>query len=135
MLEAQARGAEAKAKGQDVQSARRGSVGHYAPQTESPEQPEQPETESQLDIATAMAKVRDSETRAREVTLKEKEAANENQNRDQDREAKERESAIQLAGDVIRAPTTETGGQVGVTQAGKKANKIIKDVDKAIKPE
>jgi hypothetical protein len=133
-MEAVARTKEADAKGQDVQ-ARVAGVGHYAPKTEAPETPETPETESQLDIATAMAKVRDSETRAREVSLKEKEAANENQNRDQDREAKERESAIQLAGDVIRAPTTEGGGQINVSAAGKKATKIIKDVDKTVKSE
>ena len=63
------------------------------------------------------------------------EAQTENQNRDLDRVAKERESAIGLASDVVRAPTTETGKQTGVAGAGEKATKIIREVDKGLKPE
>ena len=58
----------------------------------------------------------------------------ENQNRDQDRAAKEKEAAIQLAGDVFRAPTAgESGKQVPTENAGRKATKIIKQVDKGLK--
>ena len=129
VTEANARAAEAKAKAADVQA--KIDAGHYGPQpAEGGLKP--PEPESQLDIATAQAKILDAKTRAAEVALKERTAAVENDNRDRDREAKERESAISLAADVIRAPVTEKGSQVGVKGAGQKANKIISEVDKGI---
>jgi len=47
--------------------------------------------------------------------------------------AKERDAAIKLAGDVIKAPTAgESGSQVDVGGAGTKARKIIKDVEKGV---
>jgi hypothetical protein len=131
--EAGARATEAQAKMADVKA--KIDTGHYAPKPEggvagpAPEPPE-----SQLDIATAHAKVLDAQTRARDVAVKEREAANENQNRDQDREAKEKEAAIALAGDVIKRPTAgESGKQVDVAGVGKKAKKIIDEVDKTAK--
>jgi hypothetical protein len=93
-----------------------------------------PEQETRLDLATAHAKLMDAQTRAGELALKQSTAMVENQNRDRDREAKERESAISLASDVIRAPVTERGTQVGVKGAGQKANKIIETIDKEVKP-
>jgi hypothetical protein len=127
--EANARTAEAKAKAADVQA--KIDSGHYGPKpTEGGLKPPEPET--QLDLATAQAKVMDAHTRAGELALKERTAAVENDNRDRDREAKERESAISLASDVIRAPVNERGSQVGVKGAGQKANKIIDEVDKKI---
>jgi hypothetical protein len=66
--------------------------------------------------------------------LKARELANEDAAREQDARDKEREAAINLASDVIRAPTTEGGGQVNVAGAGKKAKKIIRDVDKGVAP-
>jgi hypothetical protein len=128
ITEANARAAEAKAKAADVQA--KIDAGHYGPKLEGGLTA--PEGDSALDIATAEAKLLDAKTREREVALKERTAATEDQNRDQDREAKERDAAIRLASDVIRAPVTERGTQVGVKGAGQKANKIIAEVDKGI---
>jgi hypothetical protein len=61
------------------------------------------------------------------------EAKTEDRNRDLDRADKLKESAIGLAGEVLRAPTTEGGGQVPTSGVGKKTNKIIRDVDKGLK--
>jgi len=131
IIEANARAAEAKAKAADVQA--KIDTGHYAPKGESaPQGPEAPPQDTPVDVALAQAKILDSHTRAREMGLKEAQMHVENQNRDQDREAKERDAAIRLASDVIRAPTTETGKQTGVSGAGEKANKIIAEVDKGI---
>jgi hypothetical protein len=132
ITEANARATEAKARAADVQA--KIDTGHYAPKQDSPAAPEQEPPESQLDIATASAKLLDAHTKAREAGIKEMEAHTERQNRALDREDKAKESAIALAGDVIRAPSAgESGGQVSVTGAGKKAAKIIKDADKGLK--
>jgi hypothetical protein len=132
LTEAQAKTTEAQAKAAEAKN--KIDVGHFVPKSEGVAAgPEAPEPESSLDQATAQAKLMDAETRQREVAVREKEAATENQNRDQDRLAKLHETAIGLAGDVIKAPTTEAGGQVGVGGVGKKASRIIKDVDKGLK--
>jgi len=128
--EANARAQEAAAKLKDVQA--KIDSGHYQPKAEGVAAG--PEPESLLDVAKAQATVLDAHTRQREVGLKIHESALEDRNRDLDRQDKLRESAIQLAGDVIRAPTAgESGKQVSVTQAGSKARKIIKDADKGLK--
>jgi hypothetical protein len=101
-----------------------------------------PNSDTPADTALAQAKLIDSDSKAREVSIKEREVAVkereatiENNNRDQDRIAKEKETAIDLAKSVIGAPTAgESGKQVGVGDVGKKATKIIKQVDKSIKP-
>ena len=131
VAEAQARVTEANAKSRETDE--KIALGHFAPkQPESPA-PETPEPVSPLDIATAQAKVMDAETRAREVAVREHEAATEDQNRDLDREAKLKETAIGLAGDVLKRPTAgESGRQVDVTGVGHKAHKIIADVDKGL---
>lgn len=125
MLDAQAKASETQAKVQ--------GVGHFAPKQPEATGVVAPEPESTLDAAKAQAVVMDAQTRARDVAVKEHEAATENQNRDQDREAKLQETAIALAGDVIKAPTAgESGKQVSVKDAGKKAHGIIKDVDRGL---
>jgi len=125
MLEAQTKASDAQAKVQ--------GLGHYAKDPAQPATVEAPEQTSPLDVAKAHATVMDAETRQRDVAVKERESATENQNRDQDRLAKEREAAIALAGDVIKAPTAgESGKQVNVKDAGTKAHKIIRDVDKGL---
>lgn len=131
-LEAQARMTEAGAKAAEAQS--KIDLGHFAPKSpDSGGVAEATEPDSSLDLATAQAKLLDAHTRQREVAIREHQAATEDHNRDLDREAKEREAAIALAGDVIRAPTAgEKGAQVSVSGAGNKAHKIIQDVDKGI---
>jgi hypothetical protein len=125
MLEAQTKASDAQAKVQ--------GLGHYAKDPAQPATVEAPEQASPLDAAKAQATLMDAHTRARDVAVKERESATENQNRDLDREAKEREAAIALAGDVIKAPSAgESGGQVSVTGAGQKARKIMQDVDKGV---
>jgi hypothetical protein len=131
--EAQARAVEAKAKADDVQA--KIDAGHYAPKQEGVAAgAPPPDQDLPSDTAEAAAKLMDAHTRAREVAVREREAATEDANRDKDREAKLHETAIGLAGDVIRAPTAgESGKQVGVSDVGKKASKIIKQVDKGLK--
>jgi hypothetical protein len=128
--EAAARLLEAKARDKDVQA--KVDTGHYAPQGETPGQPEAPDADLPSDTVEAAAKLLDAHTRAREVAVREHEARTEDKNRDRDREAKLHETAIGLAGDLIRAPTTEGGGQVATSGVGKRASKIIKDVDKGL---
>jgi hypothetical protein len=128
--EAAARLLEAKARDKDVQA--KVDTGHYAPQGETPGQPEAPDADLPSDTVEAAAKLLDAHTRAREVAVREHEARTEDENRDRDREAKLHETAIGLAGDLIRAPTTEGGGQVATSGVGKRASKIIKDVDKGL---
>lgn len=129
VMDAQARMIEVGAKA--AESKTKIDLGHFAPKPEAAGPAQQVDTP--VDVATAKAKLMDAQTRAREVSVREHEAATEDQNRDLDREAREREAAIALAGDVIKAPTAgESGKQVHVGDAGKKALGIIKDVDKSV---
>jgi len=130
-LEAQSRMTEAQAKAADVKA--KVDTGHYAPQPEAAGAPAAPPQDTPVDVALAQAKILDSHTRARDVAVKEREAETENRNRDQDRAAKLHETAIALAGDLIKAPTTEGGGQVSTSGVGHRASKIIKDADKGLK--
>jgi hypothetical protein len=130
-LESQARAAEAKAKTAEVQE--KIKVGAFHPKQDGAAAGPTQQVDTPVDQALAQAKLVDAHTKQREVAVREMEAKTENQNRDLDREAKERESAIALAADVIRAPTTEGGGQVSTSGVGKRASKIIKDVDKGLK--
>jgi hypothetical protein len=133
MIEAQARAKEAGAKETESQ-AKVAGVGAFTPkQPEAPASPEAPEQTSPLDVAKAHATVMDAETRRHELGLRAAEIGQEDRSREQDAKDRERESAINLAADVIRAPTTEGGGQVSVKGAGRKAKAIIKDVDKGVK--
>jgi hypothetical protein len=109
------------------------AVGHFTPKQESAGLAGSQQVDTPVDKATAQAKLLDAHTRAREATVHERVAAAEDQNRDQDRVAKEREAAIKLASDVIRAPTHPMSGKpVDVGDAGHKAHKIIQDVDRGI---
>jgi multidrug resistance efflux pump len=133
MAEAQATAAEAKNKI---------DVGHYAPKQEgvAAGQPP-PDSDTPADTALAQAKLIDADSKSREVSVREREVAvhemeakTENQNRDLDRADKMKETAIGLAGEVIRAPTAgESGKQVSTDKVGKKTRKIIADVDKGLK--
>jgi hypothetical protein len=139
VTEANARTTEAQAKAAEAKD--KIDSGHFAPKGESAQTPEAPPTDTPADTALAQAKLIDADSKAREVGVREREVAvhemeakTENQNRDLDREDKMKEAAIGLAGDVIRAPTTgESGKQVGTDKVGKKASKIIADVDKGLK--
>lgn len=109
------------------------AVGHFTPKQETAGLAGSQQVDTPVDKITAQAKLMDANTRAREVAVREREAATEDHNRDLDRVAREREAAIQLAGDVIRAPTHPMSGKpVDVGDAGHKAHKIIQDVDKGI---
>ena len=131
--ESQARMLEAQARDKDVQA--KVDTGHYAPKQEKASGVAGPEPPSQVDVIDAQTKFMDAQTRAREVAVREHEAATEDHNRDLDRTAKERETAIGLAADVIRAPTAgESGKQVSVEKVGEKTNRIIKSVDKGLGP-
>ena len=132
--EAQARMVEAQARDKDVTA--KVDTGHYVPKHEKPTGVAGPEPISHVDMIDAQTKFMDAQTRAREVAVREKEAATEDHNRDLDRQAKERETAIGLAADVIRAPTQgESGKQVSVEKVGEKTNRIIQSVDKGLGPE
>jgi hypothetical protein len=123
-----------EARATDKESENKIAVGHFTPKpAAAPAGLAGPEPPSQLDIIDAQTRLMDANTRARDVAVKEREAAVENDNRDQDRLAGEREAAIGLAADVIKAPTAgESGKQVSVADAGKKAHKIIRDVDRGL---
>src|SRR6202453_3976774 len=131
--EAQARMKEAGAKETEAQ-AKVAGVGTFTPKQPEAAAPESaPEQVSPLDVAKAHATVMDAQTRRQELGLRAAEISQEDRSREQDAKDKEREAAINLASDVIRAPTTEGGGQVNVSGAGRKAKKIIKDVDSGVK--
>ena len=134
-MEAQARLKEAGAKETEAQ-AKVAGVGHFTPKTESPQAPEggsNQQIDTPVDVLTAQSKMMDAQTRRHELGLKAAEIKQEDRAREQDAQMRERESAINLASDVIRAPTTKGGGQVSVKGAGRKAKAIIRDVDKGVK--
>jgi hypothetical protein len=109
------------------------AVGAHVPKQESAGLAGSQQVDTPVDKAEAHAKLIDAHTRAREAAVHERVAAAEDQNRDQDRIAREREAAIKLASDVIRAPTHPISGKpVDVGDAGHKAHKIIQDVDRGI---
>lgn len=130
--EAQARVTEAQSTA--AETAEKIKTGHFMPKPDTPAGGVAgPEQDSPATILAAHAKVMDAENRAREVGVREMQAKTEDRNRDLDREAAEREAAIALAGDVVRAPTAgESGKQVDVSKVGHKARKIIEDVDKSV---
>jgi hypothetical protein len=101
-MEAQARMTEANAKAGEAQS--KILHGHFAPKGESAAAPEQPEQDTPSDTALAQAKLMDSQTRAREVAIKGHEVNIENRNRDADRSAKETDTAIGLAKELLKPP-------------------------------
>jgi hypothetical protein len=139
VTEAQARATEAQAKMADVKA--KVDSGHYAPRPEAGGVVPPPEQDLPSDTMAAQAKLLDSKTKLldahtkmREVAVHEQEARTEAENREKDREDKLHETAIDLAGKVIGAPTAgESGKQVSTDKVGKRASKIIADVDKGLK--
>ena len=140
--EANARLAEASAKLQETKEKLR--VGHFTPKQEGlGAAVAQEPPESQMEIAKAMATVKDANTREREVSLRERESHIENQNRDQDREARERDALIGLAKEFVEQPQTVSGPNGGQTHkpapqkssAGKKAVHVLGQIDKGLKSE
>lgn len=136
--ETEAKVTEANAKTMEAQATlaethEKITTGALAPKPESAAPGAAQQVDTPVDQALAQAKIMDAKTKQREVAVREMEAHTENENRDKDREAKLHETAIGLAGNVIKAPTTENGGQVGVAGVGKKTSKIIRDVDKGFK--
>jgi hypothetical protein len=140
--EAKARAAEAAAKTAETQE--KIKVGHFTPKPEAGLAPAaMPDPETSLDAATAMAKVKDANTREREVALREKESQTENENRDKDRDARDRDALIGLAKEFVEQPQTSTGPDGGKktkgapkhSNAGKKAIKVLGQIDKGIKRE
>ena len=129
--EAKARMTEAQAAA--AETAEKIKTGALAPKPESTSAGPAQQVDTEVDKALAQAKLMDAETKKREVAVREKEAETENQNRDKDRLAKLHETAIGLAGNLVRAPTTEGGGQVSTSGVGVKARKIINDVDNGLK--
>jgi hypothetical protein len=116
MTEAQGRRAESDAKV---------NLGHFAPKQERGVAGAEPET--QLDIATAEAKLLDAHTRAQEVAIKAHDSQIEDANRDKDRHAKLLESGLGLAKEFANP---ESGTPHG--DAGTKATKIIDQISKGI---
>jgi hypothetical protein len=144
--ETQAKTAEAnakliEAKAAAAESQEKITSGALKPKPEAAGAQPAEQVDTPVDQALAQAKLVDAHSKAREVGVREREVAvhemeakTENENRDLDREAKLHETAIGLAADVIRSPTVgESGKQVGVAGVGKKASRIIKDVDKGLK--
>jgi hypothetical protein len=109
------------------------AVGHFTPKQESPGLAGSQQVDTPVDKLNAQVKLMDAETRRQQVGLQVHQMHIEDTNRDEDRVARERDAAIKLAGDVIKAPTAgESGSQVDVGGAGTKARKIIKDVEKGV---
>lgn len=122
--EAQARMTEAEAKSAEAQAKVQG-VGHFAPKHEAPGVEGSQQVDTPVDKLTAQVKLMDAETRRQQVGLQAHQMHVEDRNRDQDRAAKEKETAIELAKAVITDPKDVSG-------AGKKATKIIHQVDRGI---
>jgi hypothetical protein len=92
----------------------------WGPEQKAPEPP--PPTDP-LDMAVAEAKIKDANTREFEAKIKAHSMMIEDQNRDLDRQAKERDTELGLAKDLVDAPP-------GATGVGKKVNKIVQEIGK-----
>jgi len=110
------------------------AVGHFTPKPEKAEGlAGSQQVDTPVDKLTAHVKLMDAQTRRQQVGLEAHRMRIEVQNRDEDRIAKEREAAIKLASDVVHGPTHPvTGKPLDVAEAGRKAHKIIQDVDKGL---
>lgn len=122
VAEAQARTTEAQAKAAEVKA--KSDQGAFAPKGEKAAAPEPPE--SQLDLATAQAKLMDAGSRAREVELKGLAQAEQTRNETAERESRQQDDAIDLAKAVITDPSDAAG-------AGKKATGILHQIDEGLK--
>lgn len=124
VTEANARAEEAKAKSADVQA--KIDSGHYAPKQDGGVAPAAEQTDTPVDVALAQAKIMDAHTRAQDVGIKGRQIAIEDQNRDLDRQAKEQETAVNLAKELVMK-------DADIKQAGKEAAKIKKQASKGDK--
>lgn len=131
-VEAQARATDAASKAKEADAKVQG-LGHFAPKPSAPGGVAGPDPVGPVDVIEAKTKMMDAETRQREVGVREREAATEDHNRDLDRDAKLKETAIALAGDVMKRPAAgESGKQVSAKGVGHQAHKIISEVDKGL---
>ena len=123
VTEANARATEAQAKADEVRA--KSESGAFEPKHESAVPQAQQPPESQLDLATAQAKLMDARTRQREVGLKA--AAQVTQSRDAalERDSRQKDDAIDLAKAVITDPSDAPG-------AGKKAAGIIHQIEEGL---
>ena len=150
--EADAKATEANARAKDADSKAKetdAKIGQGAFQPKTGVAPAQEPPPTPLEIAGAQAKIIDAHThavdartRAQQVGLEAARTKVEDENRDQDRAAKERDAMIGLAKELIEQPKTSTtgadgkkstsGGAPKSTNAGAKAVKIKKQIDKSI---
>jgi hypothetical protein len=115
MLDAQSKNITAKA----VAAEKHAQI-QWGPQASPPPPPEPTDP---IDLAVAEAKIKDANTRELEAKIKAHSMIIEDRNRDLDRQAKERDTEIGLAKDLINPEAPSTG-------VGKKAKKIVKDLGK-----
>lgn len=120
IAEANAKATEAQAKADEVKA--KAEAGAFSPRDHTGKEEHQ---ESNLEAATATAKLMDARTRAREVALKGLAQGAQMHNAAQARQARQRDDAIDLAKAVITDPSDAAG-------AGEKAIGIIHQIDKGI---
>jgi hypothetical protein len=121
--EANARATEAQAKADEIEA--KTAAGAFAPKgKEAAAAPAEP-PESQLDLASAQAKLMDAHTRQREVGLKAVAQATQSHDAALERDARQKDDAIDLAKAVITDPSDAPG-------AGRKATGIIHQIEKGL---
>ena len=145
--EANAKLGEVKIKNDELQE--KIKVGHFAPTPGvAPGAPPPEPPPSPVEIATAQSKLIDSHTRAIDARTRAEQSklqasreVVDDRNRDQDRAAKETESMIGLAKDLIHPPKTVKRADGSTTTTapkaehiGKQAIKIKNQIDKAVGP-
>jgi hypothetical protein len=123
ITEANARATEAGAKLAEVKA--KDAAGAFMPKHDGAKGPEQPPPETQVDLATAHAKLMDAETRRQEVGLKAASQVTQAHNERLERESRQQDDAIDLAKAVITDPQD-------AASAGKKATGIIHEIDKGL---
>lgn len=121
VTEANARATEAQAKADEIKA--KSESGAFAPKHETPSTAA---PDSQLDVATAHAKLMDAQTRAREVAQKGLAQAAQLHSDSLDRESRTRDDAIDLAKTVITDPADAAG-------VGQKATGIIHQIEKGLR--
>jgi len=112
------------------------AVGHYAPKPQAAGLAGSQQVDTPVDKLNAQSKLYDAQTKRLQVRQQIQQMHIEDQNRDQDRQAKERDAAIALAADLVKAhkPPGADGKahKPNVDGVGNKAHKIIQDVDRGI---
>jgi hypothetical protein len=112
------------------------AVGAHVPKQESAGLAGSQQVDTPVDQLNAQSKMLDAQTKRMQVHQQTHQMHIEDQNRDEDRQAKEREAAIKLASDLVKAhkPPGADGKahKPNVDGVGSKAHKIIQDVDRGI---